>query len=370
MFCSNCGSAKPDGAKFCPACGQKTSDPPQFVPMVSRPIPVSSNEAAKPGLEMPGFLGALVVAFLLSVIAAELITGSSNTASNVGYAFGQLLLASVIAAIFGRKSRASFQRVLFISWPICMALAAYGSHGPGRLSQSAQLNTAIEHLNAAISNPEHAETAPAPAASQAPAVRPSSQSTTEAYASTLEGVASVISAADARSTRLRGELGALPLQTVLTPENLVAKDRIDASRETLAEAARLVDELEANGRGYLASAEVKLGDLPEPNRSIELASFQKSAAISLDFIERSSATERAGLKAMSDLLDLAERNLGLTQVFGEQILFSDSAALAEFQRLVALLNKTAAAETELEQEQVAMRAKAKAGIASLRGKLR
>jgi hypothetical protein len=155
-------------------------------------------------------------------------------------------------------------------------------------------------------------------------------------------------------TDLNKQFTALDVSTLLTPQHLTDHAGIDASRATLREFTKLVNERDAVIDRYFKNREAlfRTANIDEATRQAALQTFHEFTPKTEKTLEDFSAAQHDWADAVSAVLDFADANLGRHAVQDGQLMFPDQASLGQYR---TLLSRVDAAGQRSRQAQQATR---------------
>ena len=370
-FCTDCGGAIPDGAKFCGACGRAVALPaalpplPESMPRVNiSPTPQSEKERSGPTVspvmvraeatDMPIWiavgvgLGILVVHTFIAAYVDAAPLGSA-----VAEAFGASLVPIVIGGLIGffagRSAKSKRPVAGFIyGTVIVFALELVGSYDYQR-KRYEERRQAANAVVAIKEDVNRAFAAPSSAAPNVPPVQPVPGELGEIQ----KFLRSTIEQFQFLQRNYQKELRDTGWSTVLDPGRISKDVGLRDSKRIVAEAKQIVDKYARKSQSGMEGLEAQLLALPVSanTRDQAIAGFRQSMGNNNHMAELWELEARI-VQAVGDIFALLETS-GEWQVLDGKVVFTDDAQLRRF-------NADLAAIERLSKQQVALRQDAQA----------
>lgn len=174
-------------------------------------------------------------------------------------------------------------------------------------------------------------------------------------ASFLYGMQPILKGFTDKSVALNNKINAIPIDTVLAPDNLLSQEQIVLSRGKLAEAKKLIIERGQNLTNYHDDVlnYYKTAKVNETTRRGALDSFLSGKSEVVRVNKELDNSQLAIIDEVSAILDLAERNMGRLVVGNNQLLFDNQESLDEYN--LRLKNLAELAEREALASQAILR---------------
>jgi len=266
-------------------------------------------------------LGQMVVAFVVVVAFVALALRSSTP----------------LAKSYGRLAVA----IGFLAWSAGASIGAW--RDAHRVTEAKrEMIEAFMRTTVAPAQPQAAQSA-----ATVEVVNPSSRAgTTDKMVAFMNGVQIRATKWATDAGALEQKFSAVDMSTVLRPENLTTRPGITASRQKVRQVQELIDERNSTLQRYLLDVAefFKTADIDDINRREAITSFEAGRQKTLVAYEELGNAQLASLKAVSDMLDFAEKNLGGTSVQNGRIMFQTQAQLDQYQGIFAKLQQAAAEE--------------------------
>lgn len=229
------------------------------------------------------------------------------------------------------------------TWVVVLALLAFGTY-TDKSSGVVAPDTVSPALKQAVNN--FAKTATG-RAGDAVHTRSTQQVSSDPQADTA-AVLNQISEVLARSGKHMRELIAaeksLPLDQVLAPESLASREGVDHGREIIGEYSGMIDDYERTYNSSMDEMQRIIDAAPASVRGNLEAGFANGKGPAYVWVSAYVRAERGSIATCSEILDLAEANLGKTYVSNGQIYFPNS-VLPTYQALVGQLRADSIEET-------------------------
>lgn len=359
MFCSACGNHITESSRFCSTCGSEAPghDPLPIVAAINRAPSIPAPSIAAPSTTKPAPSDISRQAFWIWFVvlcgageASALLTyPNGNMATNLGYGIGTaisaLVIALVIALIRRAFTRSEFGRTVLQSWGIVLVLATIGnyySRPPLVPDHQAELHAAALNLEDALTPTQAPTTA---AVSKIPRAN---QTTSQALARMFNQQAATLRTYNVKIQKVIADENSLPLDSVLSPASLTSAHGIANGRRVVAQCISDIDQLQSLMNSYFADIRAIVNSAPSGTREQVLSGFEPANAATRQAFGDFLAAERNIISTTSAILDLAERNLGVSYAKDGQI-YLPAASLGQYQSLMKQLINEAAQETHAQK---------------------
>ncbi|RDD81492.1 hypothetical protein DVJ77_09925 [Dyella tabacisoli] len=230
---------------------------------------------------------------------------------------------------------------------------------------SAKMLEALGNLeNAANGKPQAASSASLPGTQQ-----PGAEASDDIAVRTVNQVAAAVVELRQHCERIGKAMAALPLNQMLSANNLSSKAGIQASRNALASFNSLLDEFDGAGNDYFKRVKNILLTLPPKEQAEAMHGFNTSYRLMNGAISDYVGTLRKIDDTTAAVLDLAQHNLGRTQLRNGKLAMPHE-VLTQFNALIATLHIQAQASKQAEARLVQMIAKGRQGFTDFKTELR
>lgn len=154
------------------------------------------------------------------------------------------------------------------------------------------------------------------------------------------------------SGSLGRKFNAVDLSTVLAPENIMSKVNIDASRKKLHSYKTMIGERDAMMKQHFVLSEqiIRGSGLTEREVNDALAGLNSNKGTLMQNYANLSRAQLDSVKAIEDILDFAQRELGRIIVQNGQLMFEAQLELDEYQRLMQAMTEAANTEKVITQK--------------------
>lgn len=385
MYCTACGTQIPVGGRYCPQCGRPEdgSKPPLPPPQISsadRPHPIDnliagpimtaqrvspSLRAARKGSSAPDditwvafwwWIFALVV---LGFAEGAYWTHGEFYAYTVGGLLGNMLFPLIIALMFaGLKyifSKKGVRRTIVGAWIIGFVLLLFGDLQNSRVTaeQPSKVSAALNNLRSAADGNG--------AVNQTVGPRATFETTDDSEARVMNQIAVSATQMRASTRETQSEMDQLSVNPILNAKNLVTVEGIESGRQLLSKYSDLLDKYDGAYRTYLTQAAAALQTLPTQDRNAAFAKFNESKTKATATVEGYINVERDLVVTIGQVLDLAQSNVGVSQVRGNEILLPET-ALNQYRQLFQRISNDATAEENARKNLLDMAATEDAAI--------
>lgn len=291
--------------------------------------------------------------------------------------FGWLVAAVVIDLITRKRDAVARANGRIVAAVLALVMALVSGFDVYRDTQKVDLakkeliekfmQTSVEAKSSPAVEPAQV-TQPAVAQQQPPAA-PSVQQV--AATSEADKTVLVLNAMKVRATQYAEESAAIDrkfnsvdLGTVLVAQNLVTKAGLDASRKKLNFYKAAIAERDAMLKKHFTLSEqiIRSSGMSEREINNGLAGLNSGkGTVQKNYADLTTA-QMATVKATEDILDYAQRGLGLITVQNGQLMFQTQTALDEYRRLFQVLTDAAGAETSVTERVQAQAQKSKQNL--------
>lgn len=294
---------------------------------------------------LPVFYGIVANADAASMLGGRIL-------GSIGI-IGLIAIAATRKRTEGRSYVVLAMGVVGLAWALAGVFNLYG--------QRQDMQAAVDNLKSAANG--------APSAARARTVRiplplDSFERSEDANIGLLNDVADAVRSRTHEYQQVLRQMQAVPIEDVLAAGNLVTAKGIAESRAKLATYAQLqhqLTELSVSAKPQV-QALIERSGASETMRSRVWSGFNESYPAQIEQMRALEAVRQDTLRTISGLLDVAERNLGRTQVQDGKLLFADGASLTQYQQGMAQLSSQAARE---EQITTALQTQSQQGVAKL-----
>lgn len=162
----------------------------------------------------------------------------------------------------------------------------------------------------------------------------------------LNGSQPLLKAFTDKSGALNNKINAIPIGTILDPNNLLSQEELIKSKGNLAEGKKLIVERGQNLTSYYDDFlnYIKTAKVNETTRKGALDSFPSSKSEVVRLNNELDKFQLALMDEASAIVDLAGKNMGRLQVSNNQLLFDNQESLDEYN--LHMKNLTALAQSE------------------------
>ena len=298
----------------------------------------------------------------VSEASAWLIYPYGNWATNLGYGLGTaiaaLLFALIIAGIRRIFTKNGFSLTVVQSWGALLVLISimnYHDRPPLVPDHQTEVHAAAQNLGAAVTTTRTPPTTNAPQ---------SAETDSQALARVMNQLADSLRSYKNSTQRIMADENSLPLGMVLAPASLTSADGIANGRHTLAHYGSDNDQLQNIFASYFAEARRIIDSAPSGLREQIRGGYDKTNPRTHQVINDYFTAERNIIATSNAILDLGERNLGVSYAKGAQI-YLPSGALEQYQSLMKQLTGEAAQDEHARKAVAASQQKAADEIKSL-----
>lgn len=319
---------------------------------------------------------AIALATPIAMSAMGLISAAKAGELTVYVGFAWLVAAVVIDLLTRKRDAQTKANGRVVAAVLSLVMALFTGLKDYRDNQ--KVDTAKKELieqfmaatvEAKTAQPSATDTTATPA--PAPLVQPAAPEPPKKQMSEADQTVMFLSAMKERAKKFAEESAALDrkfnsvdLSTVLTPQNLVRKEAIDASRKMLNTYKSLVAERDQMLNRHFALSEsiIKRAGLSESGMREAMAGLNSGKEpVARTYADLATA-QLASVKASEDILSFAQRELGRITVQDGQPLFQAQSQLDEYQRLLQVLLSAADTETKVTEHVNALMQKNKQAL--------
>ena len=305
------------------------------------------------------FIGAMVAPNFFSTI-------NTHLSFDFGRIAGQMAMYSSLSYIvtYGLTKGKPMElrnRLMIIVGSLLLAYSILSSYGVYR--DTNQFKEAVANLLATMDNASsqmkasNDEAEAIPQNKMTAAVNPDNKPAghTGSLADFMNGAQPIVKRFADKSIDLNNRINALPVATVISPNNLTSPDGIVKSRTIIAEGKKLIAE-----RGQLlinywneASTYFKTANIDEASRQAVLSSLLSGKSDIDRLYSDLDQVQLASLNEVSAIVDLAEKNMGELTVRDNKLLFPNQMVLDEYnlhmKNLLVASNEEAKATQAMQQ---------------------